>query len=78
MAVLTTRSACPDFWLDFHQILVRFGPDVDKTFGQVFLTRVFGQVWGIRKYSVQFYRDREIQSYSSTGSEEKRDNSLVF
>ena len=35
-----------------------------------FLTRVFGQGFGISKYSVQFYRDRRIQFYSSIGSEE--------
>ena len=34
-----------------------------------FLTRVFGQGFLDRKYSVQVYRDRGIQFYSTTGTE---------
>jgi len=50
-AVLKTRSAC----LDFDQILGRFFSH--------FFDGVFGQVFWSRQYSVQFYRDREIQFY---------------
>jgi len=56
--VLKTRSACPDF----GQILVRFWSDLGQIFGQVF-DEGFGQVFWSRKYSVQFYSDREIQFY---------------
>ena len=34
-----------------------------------FLIMVFGQVFEIGKYSVQFYSDGNIQFYSSTGTE---------
>ena len=34
-----------------------------------FLARVFGQVFLDRKYDVQVYGDREIQFYSSNGTE---------
>ena len=40
---------------DFDQILARFLAR--------FLARVFGQEFWTRKYSVQFYKDREIQFY---------------
>ena len=40
----------------------------DKMFGQI-LTRVFGQGFWDRQYNVHYYRDGEIQFYSSTGTE---------
>ena len=51
-------EACPDF----DQIWARFGSDFGQIFGEVF-DEGFGQVFWSRKYSVQFYRDTEIQFY---------------
>jgi len=50
------------FWPDVDQILARFWSDVGQIFGQIF-DEGFGHVLGTRKYSVQFYRDTEIQFY---------------
>ena len=63
----------------FRIFLPDFGPDFDQIWGQIW-GQIFGQVlgqvfWGQkiqctfllgqRKYSVQFYRDREIQYYTT-------------
>ena len=51
----------PGFWARFlTRFLARF------------LTRVFGQVFWTRKYSVQYYRDGNIQFYSTTETEKKQ------
>ena len=49
----------------FGQILTRFW----ARFWARFLARFWARFWGARKYSVQFFWDRENTVYSSTGTE---------
>ena len=54
---------------NLHLLLINAPPQIfDQIFDQIvdqIFDQVFDQVLGIRKYSVQFYWDGEIQYYST-------------